>query len=98
MLRCASTLFLEHFDILDHRLFLKLEIMDSPDNTSKDMRRLQFLAETPHRTFDLDNSNMSLTPNRTVGSLVLLTQKFVELMKSNQGEIDLKDVSISNTV
>lgn len=29
---------------------------------------------------------------RSVGSLVLLTQKFVELMKQNGGSIDLKEV------
>lgn len=33
------------------------------------------------------------TPNRVVGSLVLLTQKFVDLMIKNGGEIDLRDVS-----
>lgn len=33
------------------------------------------------------------TPNRIVGSLVLLTQKFVDLMIKNGGEIDLRDVS-----
>ncbi|XP_037820715.1 transcription factor E2F2 [Lucilia sericata] len=33
------------------------------------------------------------TPNRAVGSLVLLTQKFVALMIKNGGEIDLRDAA-----
>lgn len=34
---------------------------------------------------------------RSVGSLVLLTQKFVELMKQNGGSIDLKEVYQDNS-
>lgn len=38
------------------------------------------------------------TPGRAIGSLVLLTQKFVDLMIRNGGEIDLKDVSWQDSI
>lgn len=62
-------------------------------------------AKTPTKVYEpigMDTSQDMLTPlksphsqpgqQRSVGSLVLLTQKFVDLMKANGGTIDLKAV------
>lgn len=64
--------------------------MDTPESTPKKLKPIE-IEDSPNHTFDLDSSTLS--QSRTVGSLVLLTRKFVQLMKNNNGEIDLKDVS-----
>lgn len=75
--------------------------METPENTPKkscppsnggagyETPRQQQLSNTERDK----NERTPQTPGRAIGSLVLLTQKFVDLMIRNGGEIDLKDVS-----
>lgn len=66
--------------------------METPENTPKKSSGANNIHEAP--TQPTEHAHLTpQTPNRVVGSLVLLTQKFVQLMKSNGGRIDLKDVS-----
>ncbi|XP_058980741.1 transcription factor E2F2 isoform X3 [Musca domestica] len=75
--------------------------METPENTPKkscppsnggagyETPRQQQLSNTERDK----NERTPQTPGRAIGSLVLLTQKFVDLMIRNGGEIDLKDAA-----
>uniref|UniRef100_A0A1A9ZDD1 E2F/DP family winged-helix DNA-binding domain-containing protein n=1 Tax=Glossina pallidipes TaxID=7398 RepID=A0A1A9ZDD1_GLOPL len=66
--------------------------METPENTPKKSSGANNIHDAP--TQPTEHAHLTpQTPNRVVGSLVLLTQKFVQLMKSNGGRIDLKDAA-----
>lgn len=70
--------------------------METPENTpKKSSGPPNGNFGTPNQPTEREkNGQTPQTPNRAIGSLVLLTQKFVDLMIRNGGEIDLKDVSL----
>ena len=63
----------------------------------KPTQRIPSTPTTPKRirppTAGVSSAPQTPTTPRNVGSLVLLTQQFVTLMKENNGRIDLKEVS-----
>ncbi|XP_013099389.1 transcription factor E2F2 [Stomoxys calcitrans] len=69
--------------------------METPENTPKKSCPPKDGYGTPRQqpTEREKQGQTPQTPGRAIGSLVLLTQKFVDLMISNGGEIDLKDAA-----
>lgn len=69
--------------------------METPENTPKKSSGTpkSYVGTPAHPSEREKIPTTPQTPSRIVGSLVLLTQKFVDLMIKNGGEIDLRDVS-----